>query len=197
MRMSQYYKPENGKVQLNLRIISRLDIEFGMWYTPSKINLLFLKMVEGLNKFFEANGRFKLAVGYIDWNDSATRAGAANTISSLALGVLFVMGCVAAAQMSGGTVIGWTGVGVGAGTVILQLCGGKFSKMARKVDLLVTTLFAAAIITIGALGAAGMISGFHTGVALLGIAGGELLLYTLARFKYMEKKVEWGNYDRI
>ncbi len=89
----------------------------------------------------------------------------ASVVTGLAL---FVIGCVAAAgAFPGSAALGWTAIGLGAGTLALSLALGKLKL--RRCELIGTSLQVVAIVAVGALGVAGVLSATQLGWAIVGI----------------------------
>lgn len=97
--------------------------------------------------------------------------------------VLLIIGCVAAAGAFPGASLPWVTVGLAGGGFLLTLAYGKFSD--RKFELISRALMAAAFITIGALGGAGILS--TAGVAY-GIIGTTLALIPMAGINWAYEK---------
>lgn len=79
---------------------------------------------------------------------------------------LFILGSIGAAGILPGSIMGWVAVGLGGGAFALSLAGGNLKK--RKFELIVTGLMVASIVTVGGLGAAGILSGTQVGCGIFG-----------------------------
>lgn len=86
-------------------------------------------------------------------------------IASLAL---FIIGCIGAAGAfpGSGSTMGWVTVGLALGTFALYLAYGKLKE--RKHELIVFGLIAAALVTVGALGSASILSTAQVGWGIIG-----------------------------
>jgi len=128
--------------------------------------------------------------GYIDRSgENYTAAGKANILSNVMLVALFVIGIVAATGAMSATAAGWTAVGLGGAALAIQFCGGNLKN--RKVDLILAAVVAATIITMGALGGAGVLTGAQVGYSLIGIIGTQAIFYLCccrAHAKHQENK---------
>ncbi len=111
--------------------------------------------------------------GLRDSQGNYTRAGILNLVSRVMLLALFGVGVVATGTAMGvfppmtPMATGLTVAGLGAGYLFMQLGGCQFKE--RYVDLICETVFALAMMTMGGLGAAGVISVPTVGYSLIGI----------------------------
>jgi hypothetical protein len=87
-------------------------------------------------------------------------------VSVIASCALFIIGCIGAAGILPGSLIGWTAVGLGGAGFLLSLSLGNFEK--RKVELITGALLAAVYVTVGALGATGILSATQVGWGIIG-----------------------------
>jgi len=87
-------------------------------------------------------------------------------LSTLAGMALFIIGCIGAAGAFPGSSIGWVAVGLGGGGFALSLAAGNLKK--RKLDLIPAAIIAAIVVTIGALGGAGVLSATQVGWGIVG-----------------------------
>ncbi|MCH9628200.1 MAG: hypothetical protein S4CHLAM2_18550 [Chlamydiales bacterium] len=95
------------------------------------------------------------------------RVKAALSLSEVAIVALFMIGCIGASGAFPGSMsIGWAAVGGGAGLAVLSVCAGNLR--GRKLKVLTSALMAATLITVGALGGAGILSATQVGWALIG-----------------------------
>jgi hypothetical protein len=84
-------------------------------------------------------------------------------LSSLAL---FIIGCIGAAGILPGSTMGWLVIGLGSGSFLLQLAGGRLQE--RKGALLVVAVITLVFIILAALGVAGILSGAQVGWGVVG-----------------------------
>lgn len=104
-----------------------------------------------------------------DKDGNYTRAGKMNIVSNVMLVALFIIGILAATGGMSAAAAGWSAVGLGGGALFAQLLGGDLKK--RKVDLILAAICAAGLITVGALGGTGVLTGAQLGYSLIGIIG--------------------------
>ncbi len=89
------------------------------------------------------------------------------SLSEIAILALFIIGCIGASGAFPGSMsIGWTAVGVGSGLAVLSVCAGNLR--GRKLKVLTSALMAATLITVGALGGAGILSATQVSWAIVG-----------------------------
>lgn len=86
-------------------------------------------------------------------------------VTALSGVALFVIGCLGAAGILPGSTVGWVAIGLGAGTLILNLAQGKLKD--RKITLILAALGAVLPITLGALGVTGVLSGTQLGYGII------------------------------
>ncbi len=86
-----------------------------------------------------------------------------NGIRGVTAVALFVIGCIGAAGVFPGSTIGWTTIGLGGGAFALTL-----AMRCRKFFLIIATTAFASFVTLGALGAAGILSGTQIGWGVVG-----------------------------
>ncbi len=116
-------------------------------------------------------------MGYKDEEGNLTRAGVGNLAVNITLFALSVISIVAVAGALPSPAMGWCTLGIGGGVILMQLSGGQFKK--RLFDLISTAVFAGAIMTIGALGGAGFLTGSVVGYSMIGIVSAHLLFFGL------------------
>jgi len=90
----------------------------------------------------------------------------ANLLSNIVLLAVFIIGCAGAAQVIPGFAMGWSIVGLGGGYIAIKILGGNIKS--RTVDLISSSIVAAAIIAFGALGCIGILTNAQMGYALIG-----------------------------
>lgn len=88
---------------------------------------------------------------------------------SLLMIAVVIIGSLAAAQSFPPSATGWTTLGLGGGYMVVKLLGKDLH--ARRVDLIASALVAALLITVGSLGATGILTSLQLGYVLLGVAG--------------------------
>lgn len=93
---------------------------------------------------------------------------ATTSLAAIAGIALFIIGCVGAAGAFPGSAIGWVTVGLAGGRFALQLAMGNFKQ--RKIDLIVSGLLAAVLVTVGTLGGMGVLSATQVGWGIIGTA---------------------------
>ena len=127
----------------------------------------------------DLNNEFYRFIGYKNEAGNFTRAAKTNLVASAALIALFTVGCLAVGGVVSPAAVAWTGVGVGAGTFLLDLAGGNLSN--RKVHLAFTGVISIALITIGILGIpqVALLSTTQVGLTMMGITGGTFLVFTM------------------
>lgn len=125
--------------------------------------------------FKQIDHHYQRNMGFRDSEGIETRAYWTNCISNIMLVALFALSCITIAGVLPVSIMGWTALGIGAGTVLMEVVGGKCKQ--RTFSLLATAFFSVAIMTIGALGGAGVLATTHVGFALLGITSAQFLFY--------------------
>lgn len=90
----------------------------------------------------------------------------ANLVSNVVLLAIFVVGCIGPTNILSCSTMGWIVVGLGCGYIGVKLLGGNLRS--RTIDLMSTALVAAAIIALGALGCAGILTSGYVGYAVIG-----------------------------
>jgi hypothetical protein len=79
---------------------------------------------------------------------------------------LFIIGSLGAAGVFPGSMIGWVTVGLASGAFVFSLTSGNCGK--RIPDLIVSGLITAVLVTVGALGSAGVLSTTQVGWGVVG-----------------------------
>ena len=79
---------------------------------------------------------------------------------------LFIIGCIGAAGAFPPASMGWVTIGLAGGSFALYLAAGNLKD--RKFDVIVLALMTAAYVTVGALGAAGILSVTQVGWGIIG-----------------------------
>ncbi|MCC5832557.1 MAG: hypothetical protein JJU12_05895 [Chlamydiales bacterium] len=124
-----------------------------------------------------------------------TRVGKMNIVSNVMLVALLIIGIVAATGGIPAAAAGWTAVGLGGGALMAQLLGGDLKK--RKVDVILSTLLAAGIIAMGALGGAGVLTRAQLGYSLIGITGANAILWCVCCHALAARKVNLEEYHNL
>lgn len=88
------------------------------------------------------------------------------SIAAVASTALFIIGCVGAAGAFPGSTIGWVTIGLGGGSYALSLSLGNLQK--RKFDVITGGLVATALVVVGALGGAGILTAQQVGWGIVG-----------------------------
>lgn len=108
---------------------------------------------------------------------NSPRAVAAQVISNAAGAALFIIACIGAAGILPGSTMGWAAVGLGGGMLAFNLAAGNLKN--RKTQVITIALLAISYITVGGLGAAGILSGTQVGWGVIGsaLAVGPIMCY--------------------
>lgn len=96
-------------------------------------------------------------------------SGVSHLCGSLVMIAVLVIGSMAAAQAFPPSATGWTALGLGGGYMTVKFLGKDLHE--RRVDLIASALVAALLITVGSLGATGVLTSPQMGYVLLGVSG--------------------------
>ncbi len=99
-------------------------------------------------------------------SNCSTRICATSTLATLSTLALFTISCVAAAGAFPSPYMGYVAIGLGGFSIAMNLAGGNLGE--RKVQVIIHAVIAALYITLGALGAAGILSNVQLGWGIVG-----------------------------